>query len=217
MESDAETKRFYDRISGVYDALSDASEHKARERGLEMLGVRSGEQVLEIGYGTGHSLVELGRLVGPDGRVRGVDISEGMRRIAANRAEKEGLDDRIELKTASIPPIPYEDDQFDAVTLSFTLELFPDQIVDEVLREIRRILRPSGRLGVVSMSIPLDGSPDSLMERAYKWMHRHFPHIVDCRPIDAGEYLEKAGFSVNQQCSMTIWTMPVIALVASPS
>ncbi len=217
METDAETKRFYNRISSVYDALSDSSEHKAREKGLEMLGVGPGEQVLEIGFGTGHSLVELARLVGPEGGVCGVDISEGMRRIAANRAEKEGFEDRISLKVASIPPIPYQDGRFDAVTLSFTLELFPDQHVGEVLREIRRILRPGGRLGVVAMSVPLDGSSDSLMEKAYKWMHRHFPHIVDCRPIDVGGTLEKAGFSVSVQSLTSIWTMPVIALVASPS
>jgi demethylmenaquinone methyltransferase/2-methoxy-6-polyprenyl-1,4-benzoquinol methylase len=217
MEADAETKRFYNRISSVYDALSDSSEHKAREKGLEMLGVRPGEQVLEIGFGTGHSLVELARMVGPDGSVFGVDISEGMLRVAANRVEKEGFEDRISLKLASIPPIPYQDGQFDAVTLSFTLELFPDRLVEEVLREIQRILRPEGRLGVVAMSVPLDGSSDGLMEKAYKWMHRHFPHIVDCRPIDANRCLETAGFSVNDQSVMSIWTMPVIALVASPS
>ncbi|HRX82504.1 MAG TPA: class I SAM-dependent methyltransferase, partial [Pirellulaceae bacterium] len=71
------TKSFYDRISHAYDAIADAGEHRARERGLEALAVQPGERVLEIGYGTGHSLVELAKAVGATGRVCGVDISTG--------------------------------------------------------------------------------------------------------------------------------------------
>ena len=59
--------QFYDRISHAYDALSDASEHEAREAGERALAVQPGEQVLEIGYGTGHALADLARAVRPAG------------------------------------------------------------------------------------------------------------------------------------------------------
>ncbi|MCS7469621.1 hypothetical protein NZK35_23470 [Stieleria sp. ICT_E10.1] len=59
LQEHASTRSFYDRISHVYNLIADAGEHKARERGLEILAVQEGEDVLEIGYGTGHSLTEL--------------------------------------------------------------------------------------------------------------------------------------------------------------
>ncbi|MEJ2085879.1 MAG: methyltransferase domain-containing protein [Acidobacteriota bacterium] len=210
-----DNKRFYDRISKVYDTLSDSSEQEARSRGLEMLAVESGERVLEIGFGTGHSLVELAHAAGSAGEVHGVDISEGMLEMAGRRVRDEGVADRVELRIGAVPPLPYPDGCFDVVTLSFTLELFGQDLIDEVLAEVRRVLRPEGRLGVVAMSVPPGNERDSLIERAYKWMHRHFPHIVDCRPIDAVQVLEQAGFTIDRQEITTIWTMPVIVLVAS--
>jgi len=215
MKEVRDNKRFYDRISRVYDTLSDSSEQEARSRGLEMLAVESGERVLEIGFGTGHSLVELARATGTEGEVHGVDISEGMLEMASRRLRDEGLANRVELRLAAVPPLPYPDGCFDVVTLSFTLELFGEDLIGEVLAEVRRVLRAGGRLGVVAMSVPPEDEHDSLIERAYKWMHRHFPHIVDCRPIDAETILEEAGFRIDRHETTTIWTMPVIALVAS--
>ena len=209
-----DTKSFYDRISKVYDALSDSSERKARQLGIELLRPRPGERILEVGFGTGHSLVDLARAVGPDGWVEGVDISEGMMEVARKRIDRAGVADRIRLGLAAVPPIPFPDDSFDAVAMSFTLELFADAQISEVLAEVRRVLRPGGRLGLVAMSQPDEGEHDSLMEKAYKWMHRHFPHIVDCRPIDASSHLAEAGFSVQRREIVTIWTLPVVALTA---
>ena len=70
-------QRFYDRISRAYDLIADAGEHKARERGLELLAPAPGERALEIGYGTGHSLEALAAAVGAAGRVVGVDLLQG--------------------------------------------------------------------------------------------------------------------------------------------
>ena len=216
--SDESTKRFYDRISGAYDVLSDASEHRLRERGLEVLAVGEGESVLEIGFGTGHTIVELARSAGSTGRVEGVDLSEGMKRQTRLRLERElpvGVD-RVGLRVERVPPLPWADATFHAVTLSFTLELFPDDEMRELLAEIRRVLRPEGRLGVVSMAVPGPGERESLVERTYVWMHRHFPHIVDCRPIEAEQVVEEAGFEVVATERDTIWTMPVAILVGRP-
>jgi demethylmenaquinone methyltransferase/2-methoxy-6-polyprenyl-1,4-benzoquinol methylase len=59
-----------------------------------------------------------------------------------------------------------------------------------------------------------EGERESLLERSYVWMHRHFPHIVDCRPIDAAGFVESAGLAVQQEERTTIWTMPVSILIA---
>lgn len=206
------TRRFYDRISRAYDLMADASERTAREKGLELLAVGPGERVLEIGFGTGHALAALARAAGEAGRVVGVDISPGMADVAGHHLERAGLAERVELLVEAVPPIPCGDGELDAVFMSFTLELFPAEVIPPVLAEVRRVLAPRGRLGVVAMTESRSG--EGLLERAYKWMHEHFPHIVDCRPIDVEGVLEAAGFHVSAKEVIEIWTLPVTAAVA---
>jgi len=208
------TQQFYDRISHVYDLIADDGEHQARERGLEVLEVQPGEAVLEIGYGTGHSLVELAQSTGPSGKVAGIDISPGMRDVAQKRAIEAGVADQIELLVGAVPPLPLEDEMFDVVTMSFTLELFPLETIPTVLAECRRVLKPGGRLGIVSMARVEDGEDESLLERTYIWMHTHFPHIVDCQPIAVEEIVSTAGFSLLKQERISLFTMPVAIVVA---
>jgi len=208
------TQAFYDRISHVYDAIADTSEHEARGRGLELLGARAGEHALEIGYGTGHAMVELAAAVGESGRVVGIDISAGMHEVANARLVEAKLASRVRLLVDQVPPLPFEDKRFDAVFMSFTLELFDAATIPTVLEEVRRVLRPGGRLGVVAMATTPAGERESVLTHTYKWMHRHFPHIVDCQPIDVAALLEGAGFEVSVQESMKIWTLPVAVLVA---
>lgn len=138
------TRSFYDRISHVYDLLADAGEHGAREEGVEALEVAEGERALEIGYGTGHALVELARAVGDEGRVVGIDISGGMADIARKRVDQAGLIERVRIDRGDVRDLPYEDGAFDIVFCSFTLELFEDDERPRVLAEIRRVLRPGG-------------------------------------------------------------------------
>jgi len=208
------TRRFYDRISGAYDLISDAGEAAARRRGIELLAVRPGERVAEIGYGTGHALEALALAVGPTGRVAGIDISDGMRREADRRLERAALTERVELQVGVAPPLPWPDDEFDAVFMSFTLELFPDDVIPALLGEVARVLRPAGRLGVVAMAEPPPGHRLNPLERAYRFMHQHFPHIVDCRPLEVADTLTAGGFKVAESASFDIWTLPVTAAVA---
>jgi demethylmenaquinone methyltransferase/2-methoxy-6-polyprenyl-1,4-benzoquinol methylase len=111
--------------------------------------------------------------------------------------------------------LPFADSKFDAVFIAFTLELFDDADLLRVLNEIRRVLRPTGRLGVVSMS---KEAHESIMTDIYVWMHRHFPHFVDCRPIAVEQRLREAGFHVERIEKMSIWGLPVaIALASNPN
>jgi ubiquinone/menaquinone biosynthesis C-methylase UbiE len=207
------TKSFYDRIAKAYDLLSDSSEHTYRERGLTLLTVRPGERALEIGFGTGHSLVWLAQAVGPTGKVSGVDISDGMCEVATRRAAEAGVADRIDLHVAPAPPLNWPDGTFDLVNLSFTLELFPLDVIPKVLAEIRRVLKPGGRMGTVSMAKVAPGEKTSTLEWTYQWSHRNFPHIVDCQPIDAEGLIRAAGFKILASERLLMWTMPVAAVV----
>lgn len=213
----ATNQSFYDRISHAYDLISDAGEHKAREQGEQTLNVQPGENVLEIGFGTGNTLLHLAEAVGESGRVSGIDVSTGMLEVATRKVESKGLADRVDLSVGDARQLPYKDESFDAVFASFTLELFPLNDIPAVLAEVARILKPSGRLGVVSMATVQEGEKASALEKTYVWMHQHFPHIVDCQPIDVVELVEGAGLQVQEKVEMTIWTMPVRCVVATVS
>ncbi len=210
------TQRFYDRISHAYDLIADGGEHVAREKGLELMDVQPGESVLEIGYGTGHSLVTLAQSVGEPGSVTGIDISPGMRDVAMERLKQAGCEGRVELLVQAAPPLPFSDHSFDVVTMSFTLELFPLDAIPELLAECKRVLKPSGRIGVVSMATVDGGDTKSVLERTYIWMHTHFPHIVDCQPIPLERLLQKAGFTLTKHERIDLFTMPVAMVVANP-
>lgn len=207
-------EQFYDRISHAYDMIADGGEHVARERGLALLAAKPGESVLEIGFGTGHSLVTLAEAVGDTGSVSGVDISSGMRDVAKRRLAKDGHDQTVRLVVQETPPLPFADGKFSAVSISFTLELFPLETIPAVLAECKRVLKPGGRLGVVSMATVDDGEPESVLERTYVWMHTHFPHIVDCQPIPLETLVTDAGFSIAEQERIDLFTMPVAIVVA---
>jgi ubiquinone/menaquinone biosynthesis C-methylase UbiE len=147
-----QTRAFYNKISGVYDLLADRSEAPVRRAGLDLLKVRAGEKVLEIGFGTGHSLVRLATAVGPHGQVLGLDLSDKMLVVARANLAKAGLSARVRLRRGDAADLPYADGSLDAVFMSFTLELFDTPEIPEVLSECRRVLRPGGRIVVIGMS-----------------------------------------------------------------
>jgi ubiquinone/menaquinone biosynthesis C-methylase UbiE len=70
-----EAKVSYDKMSGFYDLLAGIAEKNIKEAGLQKLTVKNGEVVLEIGYGTGQSIIALAKMVGVSGKVCGIDLS----------------------------------------------------------------------------------------------------------------------------------------------
>jgi demethylmenaquinone methyltransferase/2-methoxy-6-polyprenyl-1,4-benzoquinol methylase len=200
--SRAETKALYDKISKVYDLLSEHTEGPVREAGLRMLAPQSGESVLEIGFGTGHALVGLARAVGPSGKVHGIDLSDGMMAVAQSLLRHEGFADRVELRSGDATDLPYPADSMDTVFMSFTLELFDTPEIPAVLAQCRRVLKTGGRIVVVGMS---KEGEHGLVYEAYEWTHRHFPNFVDCRPILVSHVLAAAGFQVTEKQNLHIW------------
>jgi ubiquinone/menaquinone biosynthesis C-methylase UbiE len=200
----------YNHLARWYDFFT-ASEKRYQREGLAKLDVKPGETVLEVGFGTGHSLRQLAGLVGPDGKVFGIDISDGMLRIASARLQKVGLAARVDLQCGDAVNLPYADKFFDAVFISFTLELFDTPEIPAVLNELKRVLKSSGRLCVVAMS--KQGKPN-LMVKLYEWFHQKLPNYVDCRPIYARQAIDEAGFKVVDVAIMSLWNLPVEIILA---
>jgi len=202
----------YDRMSRFYDLFAVTSERRFTGVGLQMLAAQAGENVLEIGFGTGHSLVALAQAVGGFGKVTGIDISKGMLRVTQSRLNQSGLAEQIDLRLGDAASLPFNSAGFEAVFMSFTLELFDLPEIPIVLKECRRVLRPGGRIGVVALA-----KKDKAAVRIYEWAHAKFPDFIDCRPIYVHFVLEKAGFHISERAERIMWGLPVQIMVAQKS
>jgi ubiquinone/menaquinone biosynthesis C-methylase UbiE len=118
-----------------------------RKRLLRVLEPSPGERILEIGPGTGYYSLEVARLL-EGGRLDVFDIQQEMLDHVMRQAEERQIS-TIEPTLGDARSLPYEDGSFDAAFLVTVLGEIPDQ--DATLRELRRVLRPGGRLVVGEM------------------------------------------------------------------
>jgi len=209
-----EARRFYNRLSRYYDYIAGRFERRFAEMTLERLGVEQGESVLEIGFGSGHCLRRVAVSVGETGKACGIDISPGMLEVTRKRLEKAGLMERVQLDCGDAANLPYHDNAFDAVFMSYTLELFDTPEIPRVLEEVSRVLKPGGRLGVVAMSRE-GGAPAML--RLYEWAHKRWPRYLDCRPIYVEQSLRDAGYAIKTREKVRLFGLPNEIMIAMKS
>jgi len=208
-QSKESTKAFYNKIARVYDLLSEESEKPMRESGLKKLAAKPGESILEVGFGTGHCLVEIAKAVGPSGKVLGIDISDQMLAHAQDLLTKESMADRADLKCDDAEQLPYEANSVDGIFFSFTLELFDTPELPKVLAECKRVLRTGGRIVVVAVS---KEGKQGVVVNIFEWAHKHFPNLMDCRPIYVRRALEAAGFTIKEADVGSMWVPVEIVL-----
>ncbi|MCA9070511.1 MAG: methyltransferase domain-containing protein [Planctomycetaceae bacterium] len=212
-ETEDQARAYYNKIAKVYDLLAEHSEQPMRDKGIALLSAQPGERVLEIGFGTGHCIVELAKAVGSEGRVFGIDISDQMVEVANGRCEEAGVSAWTELSQGDAADLTYEDDTFDAIFSSFTLELFDTPEIPDVLKECYRVLKPGGR--IVDVSVSKEGK-QGVFSSIYEWSHKHFPNLVDCRPIHVQKAIEAAGFTVEKSQIESMWVPVEIILGRKP-
>ncbi|MGH7233726.1 MAG: class I SAM-dependent methyltransferase [Nitrospiraceae bacterium] len=117
--------------------------------------LREGQQVLDLGSGTGYPALLAARTVGNQGRVVGLDLAEGMLAAARRKAQALGLAN-VTFRTADVTTLPFESDSFDAVTSRFCLMFLPD--IPKAIGEIARVLKPGGYVAAAVWSTP-DNNP----------------------------------------------------------
>lgn len=115
----------------------------SRDRLAAILEPGPGERLVEVGPGTGHFALPMAERVGPRGTVVGVDLQQGMLDDLAESASRRGVAN-IELRQGDATALPYEDGSFDGAFLVTVLGEIPDQ--EAALRELRRVLKPGGRV-----------------------------------------------------------------------
>jgi ubiquinone/menaquinone biosynthesis C-methylase UbiE len=117
----------------------------SRDRLREVLRPEPGERILEIGPGTGYYTLDIAEWVGADGVVEIFDLQQEFLDHVMRRAAERGLANVVPTQ-GDATALPYEDASIEAVVLTAVLGEIPDPVA--ALREIARVLRPSGRLVV---------------------------------------------------------------------
>ena len=135
------------RLTGLRETLYGT----ATRQMLEAAKLRPGDQVLDIAAGTGDQSRQAARLVGPEGSVLATDISQEMLDVANRLAQQEGLSN-ITTRAMDAEQLDLPGNRYDAVISRFGLMLIPRR--QQALAEIRRVLKPGGRLTALVWSKP---------------------------------------------------------------
>lgn len=217
-DEDAARKKF-DKVAKYYFWIMGALEIKPNKIALKMANIKTGEKVLDLGFGTGWVLERLVKLVGPQYTTFGLDYSVGMKEISLKNLKKHNLDQSVELVTANVKKMPYLDHSFDIIYISFLLDLLATTDIPKALTEIKRVLKPDGRLIVVSMT--KNGRGIYYLARwLYEWMYYKWPTVLgyrtSCRPIYIENELLRAGFRIKDYrlTAITGFMFPIAVIKA---
>lgn len=163
-----------------------------RKRILETLAPKLGESVLDVGCGPALLLADVAKAVGPTGRAEGIDPSEAMLALGRKRL---GPITQANLQIGGAENLPFPDATFDAVV--FTQVLCYVQDVPAALQEVRRVLRPGGR--VLVLDTDWQGFVINAVdkEQARRVLQSHEQHFLDSTlPRKLPQLLRDAGFQL---------------------
>ena len=145
----------FDDIAGRYDFmnrfLSAGIDIKWRKKAIRQLLDINPKKILDVATGTADIAIMASHLLKPE-RITGIDISNGMLDIGRSKIAKLGLQDTIELLNGDSEAINFSDNSFDAITVAFGVRNF--QQLAKGLIEIKRVLKPGGKLVVLEFSKP---------------------------------------------------------------
>lgn len=197
------------RIACIYDPLVRfissffGGEEGLRRLTISKMDLKPGQKVLDVCCGTGTLCIRVAEAIGSKGEVVGVDLSENMLKKAENKSE-----DNVRFCYANAEEIPYADGYFDRASVTFGLHEMPHSVRMNVLREMRRVLKPGGRITVLDYSYP----KRTLAMPLFKvWMLVEGETARDFIRRDLSSMMRDAGFDVTEQ---SVYWMNTIQIVS---
>ncbi len=224
------TSRDPARIAGMFDAIAwryDRLNHLLslgldrlwRRRGIRELALKDGERVLDVCTGTGD--LAIAATLRHRVSILGIDFAGEMLKYALEKIRRRGLDDRIRLARGDATRLPVADGTFDAAMVAFGIRNVVDPGAG--LREMRRALRPGGRLVIIEFGFPkIPGIRAAykayfthVLPRVGRAVSRHgeaytyLPASVADFETDAGvrTLIQGAGFEAVKSVSLTFGTV----------
>lgn len=210
----------FNSISGKYDFLNHflslGIDILWRKRAVRLLKNHQPKLILDIATGTGDFAIEALSL-NPE-KIIGVDISEGMLSIGREKLIKKNLTDKIELLSGDSEVLPFEDNFFDAVIVSFGVRNFEN--LEKGLSNMLRVLKPGGKVVILEFSKPKSFPFKQIYQFYFQWIlpkigklisknhaaYTYLPDSVEAFP-DGDDFLNilnKTGFQKNQCTPLTL-------------
>ena len=200
--------RHYAQVAWFYDLWARLTEERAVRRALELADLHDGLDVLEVAVGTGRlfrRVVERN----PQGRNEGIDLSPEMLARARRRLSTIPAGS-WNLSPGSAFDLPFPDASFDRLFNTYMLDLLPEEDFPRALNEFERVLRPGGRLILVTF-----GFGEHASNRLWLWLARHVPALLtNCRPVRPQEAVRNAGLEIVHSEAISQNTFPSEVLVA---
>lgn len=178
-----------------------------REAIVERLALKIGDRVIDVGCGPGFLCERMAGEVGVAGQVLGIDVSEDLVRFAGQRKNRAWIDYRCgDAESLDVPS-----GSFDVAVCTQVIEYIPD--VDAAIREIYRVLRPTGRAMIVDTdwdTVVWHANDAGRMARVLRAWEEHCAHPR--LPRTLGQHLRARGFVVDR-----VEAYPIVNVVHDPN
>jgi ubiquinone/menaquinone biosynthesis C-methylase UbiE len=194
----------YSRLAFIYDTWTYFTESRSLDLALDSAAIRDGDAVLEVAVGTGIAFREILRR-NPSGRNVGVDLTEAMLSRARARAEASGTP--YELVCGDARALAFPTATFDVVMNNNMLGLVPQDMIEPILSEMFRVLRPSGRLVIATMMHPPGRFAEVVYRVGASW-------LGGWRDVEPAPFVRAAGFVDVERQSVTQLGIPTQVLRA---
>jgi demethylmenaquinone methyltransferase / 2-methoxy-6-polyprenyl-1,4-benzoquinol methylase len=147
--------QMFDAISGNYDGLnrviSFGIDVKWRKKVVQLVAAKNPSTILDIATGTGDLAILMTKTTAKN--IIGLDISAGMLEVGKKKIAEKKLDHIIDMVIGDSENMPFPDNHFDAITVSFGIRNF--ETLDKGLAEILRVLKPNGIFVILETSVPV--------------------------------------------------------------
>ncbi len=149
-----QVEQMFDNISPKYDllnrVLSMGIDIQWRKDVIKMVKASNPQTILDIATGTGDLAIMMAK--NTNAKITGLDLSAGMLDVGRKKVKEAGLDSRIEMVQGDSENLPFQDNSFDCITVSFGVRNFEN--LEKGLAEINRVLKPGGTFVILEFSYP---------------------------------------------------------------